>query len=584
MQSMVRPLVTETNDDGSRPRATPAQDPYAVDPDGLCVVLYPPDEGFWLKITWLLGFVASFVLDGVCLSLTLLDARVGMTGSVPPRTRTLEHVATVLLFRHLIEPLSCACINHYGFRYCLFIGSLLSIMWITLLLHSTGNIFIFEYCLVSAIIGGIGMGAIKTSFSVLLSSLFLVNRQNAHLSRHLGSFSGMMLIPPFTEYVLLMSYDWRSALHFHLTLICSSLVFWLFVVTPVPLKIQPVDEEQSTEDVSQFQSRAVSTEIQNTENFSVSSQFPTIRKTIGRRGGKTCMRNLMNMFENRTLGSRPMYRDDILFNGDVRSLVLGLKSNKYFEFLMSTTRVFTKEDLIEEKCGRHNISCPIAIRRVLQSMYDTSIWCNEKFVLLLISEALIYASRFLPFVFIKGPEGLKTSAEAMIILIAGCLGSLIGRSIGYLFHETSSNGVVPLYHVSLVLIANGLSLFLCTTGSFVTMLPYFGLFGFVFGYYASLKNAVIYSMFPLQKLNNVRGYISVVRALSSFFGILIALVIFQRNLLPPVDNENVYIFAGMLMTIGGVSVGLLRQDMAAAVVVRSLDHSRVGPCHVVQIV
>lgn len=69
---------------------------------------------------------------------------------------------------------------------------------------------------------------------------------------------------------------------------------------------------------------------------------------------------------------------------------------------MSKTRVFTKEDLNEEKCKRLKISCPIAVRRVLQSMYGTSIWCNEKFVLILTSEALIYASRFLPFVFIKG--------------------------------------------------------------------------------------------------------------------------------------------------------------------------------------
>lgn len=44
-----------------------------------------------------------------------------------------------------------------------------------------------------------------------------------------------------------------------------------------------------------------------------------------RKRKKICMRNLMNMFENRTVGSRPMYRDDILFNGDVRSLVYGLK-------------------------------------------------------------------------------------------------------------------------------------------------------------------------------------------------------------------------------------------------------------------
>lgn len=68
----------------------------------LCVVLHPPDEGYWLKSTWLLSFAASFAFDGVCLSLILFDARIGMVDSVPPQTRTLEHIATVFLFRYLV--------------------------------------------------------------------------------------------------------------------------------------------------------------------------------------------------------------------------------------------------------------------------------------------------------------------------------------------------------------------------------------------------------------------------------------------------------------------------------------------------
>jgi len=50
---------------------------------------------------------------------------------------------------------------------------------------------------------GIGMGIIKTSFFVLLSTLFIVKRHMAHLSLHLGSFTGMLIIPPLTEFQLL---------------------------------------------------------------------------------------------------------------------------------------------------------------------------------------------------------------------------------------------------------------------------------------------------------------------------------------------------------------------------------------------
>lgn len=58
---------------------------------------------------------------------------------------------------HLIlftEPFSCACINRYGFRYCLFIGSVLSITWLLLLIWFIDSPFNFEYCFLLAIAGG----------------------------------------------------------------------------------------------------------------------------------------------------------------------------------------------------------------------------------------------------------------------------------------------------------------------------------------------------------------------------------------------------------------------------------------------
>lgn len=42
-------------------------------------------------------------------------------------------------------------------------------------------------------------------------------------------------------------------------------------------------------------------------------------------GRQTCVRNVTNMFGVRLIGSRPMYRDDALFDGNVRSLAADLK-------------------------------------------------------------------------------------------------------------------------------------------------------------------------------------------------------------------------------------------------------------------
>jgi len=82
--------------------------------------------------------------------------------------------------------------------------------------------------------------------------------------------------------------------------------------------------------------------------------------------------------------------------------------------------------------------------------------------------------------FLLGPKGQKSSAESIIILIAGCLGLLYGRIFGYLLHETTANNV-PLYHISLVLISNGISTCICATDNFTKIIPFFGMFGCLFG-------------------------------------------------------------------------------------------------------
>lgn len=48
---------------------------------------------------------------------------------------TIEYVLTPLFNNYVMftEPFSCAFINRYGFRYCLFVGSILSVTWITAL-------------------------------------------------------------------------------------------------------------------------------------------------------------------------------------------------------------------------------------------------------------------------------------------------------------------------------------------------------------------------------------------------------------------------------------------------------------------
>ncbi|XP_060857825.1 uncharacterized protein LOC132935323 isoform X2 [Metopolophium dirhodum] len=509
----------------------------------LFVVLCPPDGGPWALFTCILGFLALLICDGVCLSFILFDGRLGMVENLPPGTRTFEHLAVIYLFRYLTEPISCAFINRYGFRYFLFFGSILSVVWLASLCYIENPFTHGHYLL--AIIGGI---------------------------------------------------------------MCFTLVLWLFVSTPVTLKLDIADDETITDSTSPPRSRT-DTMAWIIENFQENYKNLTIWDTIGNQKlftseflakrpivvnerpvesvqrnlkysnwvyeeckiRRLSNRNITNMFKNALIGSRPMYRDDILYDGNISLLMTHKKfSNKYIieynEYLMTMTRIYTIADVNEEKSNNFNWRCPIAISRVLKCMFNMTIWSNEQFLLMVASEALIHAGCLVPFMFIKGPVGQKTSAEAVITLIAGCFGLLYGRGLGYVLHGRSPYPV-SLYHVGLALVANGLSLLLCatTTNDISNLLPYFGVFGITFGYYKSIQNVVLYTAFPLKNFNNVCGQISLVRGVSSFVGILFAVNMMQprRDGRPVTSCEDVYVYAGILMMIASVCVTVLQQSATA---------------------
>ncbi|VVC24464.1 Major facilitator superfamily domain [Cinara cedri] len=553
----------------------------------MSVLMCPPDGGIWSVLTCVLGFVAMMILDGVCLSLFLYDSRVGMTEQVSSPMPALEHLAVIGFCHYFIETFSCAYINRYGFRYCLFFGSTLSVTWITLLKLFVDYVvdelpFGQFYYFFLAAVGGIGIGMVKMAFVVLLSSLFVVKREFAHLCLHMGSFTGMLLIPPFTEFLILNG-SWQSSMYLHLGLTSFTLMFWLLVATPVPLYVcEETSDDENLHHLSddsesdgivdtvadiklRFVPLTVETQLCGScrpyVSVGLNANWLYANKTIRR----MCVRNLTNMFKGSTIGARPMYQQDIMFDGNVMVLAANLKAlNRFEEFSAKMISVVTIDDINEEKYNRCNL-CSIAVTRVLKSMFNMSIWLDGKFVVLAASNALIYSSCLLPVLFIKGTAGQKTSAEAMITLIACCFGLLIGRGIGFYLHETSSKGI-PLYHVSSVLIANGLSMIVCcTTNDFSKIILFFGCYGFLWGYYKSMQYAVFqHCIFPLKKFTNIRGQISLVRAVSSCAGLMTAIIILEETS----EIGYVYEFAGLLTAAGGVCLGLLepvcRRQMNAA--------------------
>ncbi|XP_050434778.1 uncharacterized protein LOC126841985 [Adelges cooleyi] len=563
------------NSDCSSPSAMSGDQPMWLEPelnDAACLfVVQCSQEGDdWALATCLMALALTFIGDGVFLSLFLFDSRFGIADRVPPGTRTLEHMAIYALFFYAIGPFACALVNRHGFRTMMFLGSMLTIAW-SACLWSVNEVFVDNRGLFLAVVGGTGAGLMRTSFTILLSLLYNLSRQKVHLCMDLGGFSGMMIVAPLTEYSILL-FKWKTAL----------------MINMMPQKIEVVADKPKVIVEHPVQRKAAAV-AKNAQSLEKNHYFPTVWNTVGNRKLRVVpftadtpvlsridnlrsigllrlgrlytvrepemyVRNLNGCFGPTLVGSRPMYRDDVLYTGNIFNLLnenlkvhLKIQSN-----IRRARRVYISNG--DELNGWTKL-CPTSVRRTFNSIMNPNIWGTVPFILFAASEFLVHAACFLPLMFIKGPPGMmKSSWEAVITLIAGCYGMLTGRGLGFVLHETTATAV-PIYTVSIVLIANGLSLFLSATADLARILPYFAIYGIFFGYYNSVQIALVYNVFPVHLFNNVFGYIYLVRALGSCFGILIAVKI-QEDCQQ--SNENVYMYAGMLMFTAGICVGFLQ--------------------------
>ncbi|XP_050537754.1 uncharacterized protein LOC126903574 [Daktulosphaira vitifoliae] len=494
---------------------------------------------------------------------------------------------TIFLIFYILAPFTCAFINRYGFRYCLFFGSLMTICW-AIFMWLFDSTFTTKTGWILAALGGAGTGVIQTTFTVLLSLLYNMSRPAAHLLMHLGSFAGIIVVPPLTEYIILFV-GWRTASFFHFIMLLMSLLFWILVAIPVPQKIEIIDDGPVALNENSIQSKAMHV-AKDVNNLRRNDRLPTVWNTIGNRElrvfpfkkdtplfkrtktlkslgidrkqrlyiikePEVYLSTLRDFFNVPLIGSRPLYRDDVLFTGHVYHVLENEMKDQEFFYPLLMTRIMTLDDLEQELNKRYKC-WTTAMSRPFITLFMPTIWYTSiKFILLAAAEFFIHSARFAPFLFLKGPPGSKTSAETMVTLIAGGIGLLAGRAIGYIMHETSSLPV-PIYTVSITLMANGLCLFLSATTELKEILPYFLLFGLFFGYYNSVQNALLYNVFPVHKINNVYGQISLVKAVASFVGIIVAVVIVQRD--NRQSTERVYIYAGLLMMAAGTCVGILQ--------------------------
>lgn len=205
--------------------------------------------------------------------------------------------------------------------------------------------------------------------------------------------------------------------------------------------------------------------------------------------------------------SRPMYRDDVFFDGKLERLPIYQKSmidtpadqKTGFEYQLAVSRAVTTVDLQERKGV-----CTTAARRILASMMDPNLLKRRSFLMFCISAFMIYVGYLVPIIFLKNRNRDAGIEEVHCNWFVSVIG--FSNAMGRLVLGAMAAKVNPLK----LLVASCLIAGFSTAMSNFSFNVYFQylcctLFGFFIASIACLRSIVLVDLYGLEKLTNATG-------------------------------------------------------------------------------
>lgn len=263
---------------------------------------------------------------------------------------------------------------------------------------------------------------------------------------------------------------------------------------------------------------------------------------------RSCWARLFH-WEQHVPESRPMYRDDAFYDGQLKNLAAYQKSRMDtssetktgLEYQLAVSRAVTAIDLRE----RRGV-CTTAARRILATMMDPKLLKKYSFILLCLSGFLTYLGYLVPYVF------LQNRNMSFGIDPEHC--SLFVSAIGF------SNAIGRLVLGALACKIDALNLFTfsCITAGIGTILSdishnlyyqyfYCCVFGFFIASIACLRSIVLVRLYGLDKLTNATGMMLLFQGIGSLISTPLASVL-KTYFGYPIT----FYVAGAFITLSGV--------------------------------
>ncbi|CAH1389180.1 unnamed protein product [Nezara viridula] len=496
------------------------------------LVTVPPDGG-WAWVITAVGFLGIIIIDMPCMSFQVVVPFLLETLHASKPSVTIIF-STYTLLMQLLGPVAGGICNRFGFRIAFIIGSvlmvvgLLPIFWI-----SNYVLTVFLY----GVIAGSG-----SSFILIVSAVapgFWFERKRPIALGIVSSATGFSVLSINISQFCSDKLGWRYC--FILWAIIISLTGSLSVLLYPP----PMIELQGQAVVENVPMRSVTAmdlvntkKIKNIEKMESAHEIPNrIMSRISEQSGvpvpstsqkvsdeytrrSSCCPSCCNCFGKAMAGSRPLYRKDIFYQGNLDQ-ASELNNTPREAYTLPLSKLPTVQDVKEEREGHWKI--PEAVSRAVSEMIDLSLLKSAVFLLLVLATFLFYTAVYIPFLQLKRVnEGkMEECYRLMIPILMGAGVTTFRLLVGFMLYFFPS--ISALLIIVIASFASGL-IFLSVMLSHAT--PYQIGFAFFGGAFPSiinpLRSVVIIEKLGLDRLTSCMGMLFFVQGIACFIGLLFA--------------------------------------------------------------
>ncbi|XP_050540357.1 uncharacterized protein LOC126904997 [Daktulosphaira vitifoliae] len=409
----------------------------------------------------------------------------------------------------------------------------------------------------------------NTSYTLLLSTLFAKRRHLVHGIIRSGEILGLITIPEVIKGYF--SYHGNYASMFYTTSTFILLVISLFIAIPYPFELKLFDDDNEpfgNRNIEQLNARLAAFNFRLYDEKYPWVNYPTVNQTIGIRRSYLVLltkktqrtkrmpdlreeirdkktddcpitQNFTNYFSKPSpSGIRPLYRDDIHFEGNINLFFSLTEKQAILDYHKSVSRLITVEDIYRPYRKAIWQVTKDPIRRSILIVFDVRGIEFMTYVILLGVDGIVnfvFNAVLTSYLMLTDKIYMHTTHDSFMLI---CLGLLLGQFIGYNWWEKEAINVS--YNVSfLCVFASGLAIQSNVQSRYkivkILSLLIYGLFTELF--YCSMKSIYCYRINKMRS-TQFHTYVTLVRGIAS----AISLMWIGKMIQPIVNTKEITSF------------------------------------------